>query len=138
MNITPIKMPADYKAALRSIEQLMTAKRDTPEGDRLDVLVTLVQAYEAQHFPVEAVDPIDAIKFFMDQKGLKTKDLEPMIGRSNRVYEVLSGTRSLTLAMIWRLHSELGIPADLLIKPPAAKKETKLTRLQSNKDCVAA
>jgi HTH-type transcriptional regulator/antitoxin HigA len=118
MNIKPIRTPDDYQAALKEVESLMSAEMDSPEGDRLDVLATLVAAYEARHFPMEFADPIDAIKFSMDQKGLTPKDLEPMIGRLNRVYEILSGKRQLTLAMIWRLHEGLGIPAEALIKPP--------------------
>jgi HTH-type transcriptional regulator/antitoxin HigA len=87
----------------------------TPEGDRLDILATLVQAYEARHFPIGAPDPVEAIKFRMEQGGLTVKDLEPIIGRSNRVYEVLNHKRPLTLAMIRRLHRSLGIPAEVLI-----------------------
>ena len=83
------------------------------------MLATLVEAYESRHFPMELSDPIDAIKFMMEQKGLTPKDLQPMIGRSNRVYEILNGTRPLTLAMIWRLHKGLGIPAECLVKQPA-------------------
>ncbi|NMM36349.1 MAG: transcriptional regulator [Glaciimonas sp.] len=118
MNIKPIKTVDDHRAALKEIEALMTAEIDTPEGDRLDILATLVEAYELRHFPMELPDPIDAIKFSMEQKGLTPKDLEPMIGRLNRVYEILGGKRPLTLAMIWRLHEGLGIPAEALIKPP--------------------
>ena len=94
----------------------MRAKPGTPAGDRLDVLVTLVQAYEAKHYPLDLPDPVEAIKFTMEQKGLTVKDLEPMIGRSNRVYEILNRTRPLTLKMIWRLHQGLGIPAECLIR----------------------
>lgn len=86
------------------------------KGDRLDVLVTLVEAYETKHYPMELPDPVEAIKFTMEQKGLTVKDLEPMIGRSNRVYEILNRTRPLTLKMIWRLHNGLGIPAECLIR----------------------
>ncbi|MES2755989.1 MAG: helix-turn-helix domain-containing protein [Pseudomonadota bacterium] len=118
MNIKPIKTAEDHRAALEEIDTLMTAEMNTPEGDRLDVLATLVEAYEAKHFPMELADPIDAIKFTMEQKGLTPKDLEPMIGRLNRVYEILNGKRPLTLPMIWRLHETLGIPAAALIKPP--------------------
>lgn len=117
MNIQPIKTAADHAAALKEIETLMSADIGTPEGDRLDVLATLVEAYESRHFPMESVDPIDAIKFSMEQKGLTPKDLIPMIGRLNRVYEILSGKRALTLPMIWRLHEGLGIPAETLIRP---------------------
>lgn len=118
MEIKPIKTKADYKAALKEIESLMGARRNSPEGERLDVLVTLVEAYERKHFPLELPDPIEAIKFAMDQQGLSVKDLDPMLGRSNRVYEVLNRKRPLTLKMIWRLHKELGIPAECLIRPP--------------------
>lgn len=119
MEIKPIRTAADHAAALQEIDGLMSAEFGTPEGDRLDVLATLVEAYEARHFPMELSDPIDAIKFMMEQKGLTPKDLQPMIGRSNRVYEILNGTRPLTLAMIWRLHKGLGIPAECLVKQPA-------------------
>ena len=120
MEIKPIKTAADHAAALQEIDGLMSAELGTPEGDRLDVLATLVEVYEAKHFPMELPNPIDAIKFAMEQKGLTPKDLQPMIGRSNRVYEILSGTRPLTLAMIWRLHEGLGIPAECLIKQPSS------------------
>jgi len=118
MEIKPIRTKADYKAVLKEIESLMGAHRNTPQGERLDVLVTLVEAYELKHFRLELPDPIEAIKFAMDQQGLSVKDLEPMLGRSNRVYEVLNRKRPLTLKMIWRLHKELGIPAECLIRPP--------------------
>ncbi|MDQ3775505.1 MAG: transcriptional regulator [Pseudomonadota bacterium] len=118
MDIKPIKTDADYRAALKEIESLMMAETDTPEGERLDVLVTLVEAYEKRHFPLDLPDPVEAIKFRMDQMGLSPKDLEPMIGRLNRVYEVLNHKRPLTLKMIWKLHRGLGIPAESLIKQP--------------------
>ena len=118
MNIKPIKTDADYQAALKEIESLMLAEPDSPEGEKLDVLVTLVEAYEAKHFPLDLPDPVEAIKFEMERKGLTVKDLEPMIGKSNRVYEVLNHKRSLTLKMIWKLNRDLGIPAESLIKPP--------------------
>ena len=121
MMIKPIKTDADYHAALREIETLMRAAPDTPEGEKLDVLVTLVEAYESKKFPLDLPDPVEAIKFEMEQKGLTVKDLEPMIGKSNRVYEILNHKRSLTLKMIWKLHQELGIPAESLIKPPQAQ-----------------
>ena len=116
MDIKPIKTKADHRAALKEIEALMAAERDTPAGERLDVLVTLVEAYERKHFRFDLPDPVEAIKFRMEQKGMTPKDLVPMIGRINRVYEVLSRRRPLTLAMIQRLHRELGIPAESLIK----------------------
>ena len=118
MDIKPIKTEDDHRATLREIESLMGATPGSPEGERLDVLVTLVVAYEQQHFPLDLPDPVEAIKFVMDQRGLTVKDLEPMIGRSNRVYEVLSHKRPLTLKMIWKLHKGLGIPAECLIKQP--------------------
>jgi len=117
MDIKPIKTDADYRATLSEIETLMAAGLDTPEGERLDLLVTLVEAYERRHYPMDLPDPVEAIRFEMQQKGLTPKDLEPMIGRSNRVYEILSRKRPLTLKMIWRLHRDLGIPAESLIKP---------------------
>ena len=122
MNIKPIRTKADYRSALRKIEGLMSARRDTPSGERLDVLVTLVEAYERKHYPLDAPDPVEAIKFEMERKGLVARDLEPMIGRSNRVYEVLNRKRPLTLQMIWKLHKGLGIPAESLIKPAARSR----------------
>jgi HTH-type transcriptional regulator/antitoxin HigA len=119
MDIKPIKTDADYRAALKEIEMLMVAEPDTPEGEKLDVLATLVEAYEQKHYPLDLPDPVEAIKFEMEQKGLTVKDLEPMIGKRNRVYEVLNHKRSLTLKMIWRLHEQLGIPAESLIKQPS-------------------
>jgi len=118
MNIRPIKTRADYRAALKDVEVLMAAERDTPEGERLDVLVTLVEAYEKKHYPLDLPDPVEAIRFRMEQKGMTPKDLVPMIGQINRVYEILSRRRPLTLAMIQRLHNDLGIPAESLIKQP--------------------
>jgi len=117
MNIKPVKTDADYRAALKEIESLMMATVDTPEGEKLDVLVTLVEAYERKHYPLDLPDPVAAIRFEMEQKGLTVKDLEPMIGKRNRVYEILNHKRTLTLSMIWRLHKGLGIPAESLIKP---------------------
>ena len=99
----------------------MDAELNSPEGEKLDVLTTLVEAYESKHYPMELPDPVEAIKFEMERRGLTVKDLEPMIGKSNRVYEILNHKRSLTLKMIWKLHEELGIPAESLIKPPQAK-----------------
>lgn len=122
MEIKPIKTKADYRAALKEIEALMAAGRDTPEGERLDVLVTLVEAYERKHYQFDLPDPVEAIKFRMEQKGMTPKDLVPMIGRINRVYEVLARRRPLTLAMIQRLHNELDIPAESLIKQPDRRR----------------
>jgi len=122
MNIRPIRTDADYRSALKEIEGLMDARPGTPRGDRLDVLVTLVEAWERAHFPLDLPDPVDAIRFQMEQSGLTPKDLVPMIGQLNRVYEVLNRKRPLTLRMIWNLHQQLGIPLDSLIKAPKDSK----------------
>ena len=119
MNIRPIKTDTDYRTALKEIESLMMANADSPEGERLDVLTTLIEAYEAKHYPINMPDPIEAIKFEMEQQGLSVHDLVPMIGRSNRVYEVLNHKRTLSLAMIRKLNQGLGIPAEVLIQPSA-------------------
>jgi HTH-type transcriptional regulator/antitoxin HigA len=116
MDIRPIKTQRDYRRVLKEIECLMNAKRNTPEGDRLDVLVTLVEAWEAKHYPLDLPDAVQAIKHHMDQQGLSPRDLIPYIGSRNRVYEVLSRKRPLTLPMVRRLHIGLGIPAESLIK----------------------
>lgn len=121
MNIVPIKNQRDYRRALKEIEGLMTAKRNTPEGDRLDVLVTLVEAWERKHYPLDLPDAVEAIRYHMDQSGLAPRDLIPYIGSRNRVHEVLNRRRPLTLKMIWRLHRGLGIPAESLISAGKAK-----------------
>jgi HTH-type transcriptional regulator/antitoxin HigA len=118
MDVTPIKTKRDYRRALKEIEGLMDAKRGTPEGDRLDVLVALVEAWEAKHYPIDLPDPVEAIKYHMEQRGLAPRDLVRYIGSRNRVYEVLNRKRPLTLRMVWRLHKGLGIPAESLIKMP--------------------
>ena len=122
MDIKPIRTKADHKAALKQVSRLvdLDPARGTAEGDLLDVLSTLVAAYEAKQVAMAPADPIEAIKFRMDQQGLAPRDLEPMIGRLNRVYEVLARRRPLTMAMAWRLHTQLGIPAESLIQPPEA------------------
>ena len=122
MNIKPIKTKVDYRAALKEIEALMTARAGSPEGERLDILATLVEAYEKRHFHFDLPDPVEAIKFRMEQMALAPKDLVPMIGQINRVYEVLNRKRPLTLQMIRRLHQKLGIPAESLIKEPAQRR----------------
>lgn len=116
MDVTPIKTKRDHARALKEIEGLMGAERGTAEGDRLDVLVTLVEAWESRHYPIDLPDPIEAISYHMEQQGLEPKDLVPFIGSRNRVYEVLNRKRPLTLKMVWRLHQGLGIPAESLIK----------------------
>src|SRR6267154_2649575 len=115
MVIKPIKTKADHRAALKEIETLMSARAGSREGERLDVMVTLVEAYEKKHHPLELPDPVEAIKVRMEQMALAPKDLVPMIGQINRVYEILNRKRPLTLQMIRRLHRKLGIPADSLI-----------------------
>jgi len=115
MRIRPIRSEADYDAAVARITRLMGAKAGTEESDELDVLATLVDAYEAKRFPLDTPDPVTIIKFQMEQQGLARKDLESMIGSRARVSEVLGGKRSLTLRMIRSLHAGLGIPVELLI-----------------------
>jgi HTH-type transcriptional regulator/antitoxin HigA len=124
-DIKPIRTEADYDAALSEVERLWGAKLGTPEGDRLDVLATLIDSYEQAHYPMDPPDPIEAIKFRMSQQKLTRKQLEPMIGTRTRVAEVLNRRRSLSISMIRRLHSTLGISAEVLIQPSlvgAAKK----------------
>jgi len=118
MSIQPVRTDDDYRAAMREISAYFDNEPEpaTPEGDRFEILLTLAEAYEAKHFPVDLPDPVEAIKFRMEQAGLTAKDLEPMIGRSNRVYEILNRKRPLTLAMIRKLHDGLGIPAESLIR----------------------
>lgn len=117
MDIRPIHNEADYKAALARLEQLMDAQPGTEEGDELEVLAALIEVYEEKHYPIALPDPIEAIRFRMDQQGLTQKDLEPYIGHSGRVSEVLNRKRTLTLPMIRRLHEGLGIPLESLIQP---------------------
>ncbi|MGE8179132.1 MULTISPECIES: type II toxin-antitoxin system HigA family antitoxin [Pseudomonas] len=119
MNIRPIHTEQDYRAALKEVSALFDNEPEpgTSEGDYFDIMITLIQAYEAKQFPVDLPNPIDAIKFRMEQSGLSAADLAPAIGRTNRVYEVLNGKRALTLPMIWKLHELFGIPAESLIKP---------------------
>ncbi|AXJ06918.1 transcriptional regulator [Pseudomonas fluorescens] len=119
MNIRPIHTEEDYRAALKDVSALFENDPEpgTPEGDYFDIMITLIEAYEARHFPLDLPNPIDAIRFRMEQSGLSAADLAPAIGRTNRVYEVLNGKRALTLPMIWKLHELFGIPAESLIKP---------------------
>jgi HTH-type transcriptional regulator/antitoxin HigA len=116
-DIKPIRTEADHQAALAEVERLWGAKAGTAEGDRLDVLATLIDAYEAEHFPMDPPDPIEAIKFRMDQQGLSRRDLEEIIGTRTRIAEVLNRKRGLSIAMIRRLHERLGISAEVLIRP---------------------
>ena len=117
MDIKPIRTKADYKRALREVSAYFDNEPEpgSADGDRFEILTTLVEAYEAKHFPIDAPDPIEAIRFRMEQGGLTVKDLVPSIGQPNRVYEVLNRKRGLTLEMIRNLHRNLGIPAESLI-----------------------
>jgi HTH-type transcriptional regulator/antitoxin HigA len=116
-DIRPIQTERDYTAALAEVERLWGAKAGTAEGDRLDVLATLIDAYETQHDPINPPDPIEAIMFRMEQQGLTRKDLEMMLGTRTRAAEVLNRRRRLSIAMIRRLHAALGISAEVLIRP---------------------
>ena len=118
--LKPIRTKADHKSAMAEVERLWGARSGTPKGDRLDVLVTLIETYEARHFPMDPPDPIEAIAFRMEQQGLSRKDLEPMIGSRARVAEVMNRKRSLSIGMIRRLHEQLGISAEVLIRPTRA------------------
>lgn len=117
MDIRPIKTEADYQVALKEIEHLFNTTPGTPDGDRLEVLTTLVEAYEEQHHPIPFPDPIEAINYHLESRGLSDRDLEPYIGSSALVTEVLNRIRPLSIDMIRRLHSGLGIAADVLIQP---------------------
>lgn len=114
MDIKPIRTEADYEAVLREIERLFGAKPGTPEGDKLEILVTLVEAYEKQHYAIPLPDPIEAIKYHIERLGLSRRDLEPYIGNRARVSETLNRKRPLTLRMIRKLEAGLGIPATVL------------------------
>jgi len=113
----PIRTKADYDTALSDVERLWGSKSGTPEGDRLDVLATLIDAYEAEQFQMDPPDPVEAITFRMEQQGLTRKDLEPLIGTRTRVAELLNRKRGLSIGMIRRLHDHLGISAEVLIRP---------------------
>lgn len=116
-DIKPIRSQDDYERAMAEVERLWGAATGTAKGDRLDVLATLIDAYEREHFPIEAPTPVEAIKFRMEQQGLTRKDLESVIGSRGRIAEVLSGKRQLSVAMIRKLRDQLNIPADALIAP---------------------
>jgi HTH-type transcriptional regulator/antitoxin HigA len=121
MQIRPVKTKADHRAALKEIERLMDAKLGTPAGDRLEILTTLVDHYESQQEPIEPPDPIDALLYHMESRGLTRRDLEPFLGSRARVAEVLNRRRPLTIDMIRKLHAGLGISADVLIRPYSAR-----------------
>ena len=120
MEIRPIHSEAEHKAALRELSVYFDNEPEpgTPDGDRFEILLTLVEAYETAHFPINLPDPVEAIRFRMEQAGLTPKDLVPAIGKVNRVYEILNGKRQLTLPMIWKLNSLFGIPMESLVRPP--------------------
>lgn len=130
MKITPIRTEADYEAALREIERLFSAKPNTLNGDKLEILATLVQVYEEEHYPIDFPDAIDALRYWMESRGLARKDLESYIGTRARISEILNGKRQLTLNMIRKLHDELHIPAELLLKRSKARhlRSTKTKR----------
>lgn len=115
MDIRPIKTEQDYNTAISRIEKLWGAKKDTPEGDELDLLVTIVESYEMKHYPIAPPDPIDAIKFRMEQMGMSKADMVQYLGSQSRVSEILSRKRNLTLSMIKALYKELKIPAEILL-----------------------
>lgn len=117
MDIKPIRTKKDYRTALKTVERLWNAEPGTPDGSRVEVLVTLIEAYEAKHYPIEAPDPIAAVEFMMEQKGLTRRDLELALGGRGRVSEVLTKRRPLTLSMIRELSRLLDIPADILVQP---------------------
>jgi HTH-type transcriptional regulator / antitoxin HigA len=115
--VRPIRTKRDYEAALKEVERFWGAKTGTRDGDRLDVLATLIDAYEVEHYPMDPPDPIEAIKFRMEQQGLTRRDLEEIIGTRTRIAEVMNRKRGLSIAMIRRLHERLGISADVLVRP---------------------
>ena len=119
--VRPIRMQRDYENALREIERLWGARGGTPDGDRLDVLATLIDVYESLNYPMDPPDPVEAIRFRMEQQGLTRKDLEGIIGTRARIAEVLDRKRGLSIAMIRRLNEKLGIPAEILIRPTRKK-----------------
>jgi HTH-type transcriptional regulator/antitoxin HigA len=120
-DVKPIRSEADYERTLAEVARLLGARSGTPKGDRLDILATLIDAYEGKNYPMDPPDPIEAIKFRMEQQGLTRKDLEPIIGTRTRIAEVLNRKRGRSIGMIGRLHSRLGIPAEILIRPPRRK-----------------
>ncbi len=125
MEIKPIKTEAEHEQALKEIERLWKASEGTPAGDRLDVLITLVEAYEEEHFPIDMPDPLDAIRFRLEQLGLDLRALVGVIGARTRVYEIMRRERPLSLSMIRKLHDKFQIPAEVLIQPLAKRKRRK-------------
>lgn len=123
MQLKPIKTDADHEAALKEIERLWGAAEGTADGDRLEILITLAEAYEEAHFPMDMPDPIEAIKFRLEQQGVDKKALIGIIGNRTRVYEVLRRDRALSLTMIQKLNQQLKIPAEILIRPIRVRKK---------------
>jgi HTH-type transcriptional regulator/antitoxin HigA len=130
MEIKPIKEEVDYERALRRVEELWASSKGSPESDELDVLVTLIEAYEKEHYPIDFPDPIEAIKFRLEQRGKDLRSLIGVIGQRTRVYEVMRGDRPLSLNMIRSLHDKFGIPADVLIQP--IRRKGKLSKHRSS------
>jgi len=128
MKIRPIKTEADYKAALTEVERLFDAEPNTPQGDRLEVLTTLVETFEERRYAIPGPDPVEALIYHMESRGLARKDLEPYIGERARVSEILNRKRPLTLRMIQRLHGELGVPAEALLRPYPLRRFKARTR----------
>lgn len=121
MDIKPIKTETDYNNSIKRIEELWGAKKDSAEGDELDLLCTLVESYEMRHFPISAPDPIDAIQFRMEQMGMSKSDMVKYLGAQSRVSEIFTRKRKLTLKMVKSLYNDLKIPADVLLNDPPAK-----------------
>ncbi len=122
MDIKPIKREADYERALRRVEELWDSSEGSPESDELEILTTLIEAYEREHYPIDLPDPIEAIKFRLEQTGRDSRALVGVIGRRTRVYEVMRGKRPLSLNMIRSLHEKLDIPAEVLIQPARSRR----------------
>jgi HTH-type transcriptional regulator/antitoxin HigA len=137
-NLRPLKTEADYRAALADIEQIFDALPDTAEGDRLDLLTLLVESYEEKHHPILPPDPVAALEYYIDSRGLTRRDLEPYLGSRARVAEVLNRRRSLTIAMIRRLHQGLGISAEVLIQPYMLAGERRSSESEENSELIYA
>ena len=133
MDIRPIRTKADHRAALKEVERLWNADPGTPDGERVDVLVTLIEAYEAKHVPIAAPGPIAAIEFMMEQKGLSRRDLEPAIGSRGRVSEILTCKRPLALPMVRALSALLHIPTDVLARPYETARQPEKSRLSAGR-----
>lgn len=131
VDLKPLRTEADYEEALAEVGRLWGSGSGTPEGDRLDIIATLIDAYEAEHHPIDPPDPVEAIRFRMEQQGLSRKDLEPFIGTRTRVAEILNRKRSLSIGMIRRLHEGLGISAEVLIRPSGPDDGTRKARAGS-------